>query len=434
MNYPFDLKAIRTKPEAFDAGLVSRGLDPIAQEIIKLDSDRRAFIAQSEQAQADRRTISQQIGDAKRAHDDLLAEELVAKVSKLKETIAFADENLKLAEDLLKEKLFRLPNTPSLDTPIGKTVADNIEIKRVGKTSEVGDPHWSMAWDFGFTDASEISGSRFSALGGAVARLHRALGQFMLDQHILRGFREVIPPLLVRAHALEGTGQLPKFEEDLFHVTVGGDDQNGFYLIPTAEVSLTNLVRDRILLSNDIKRMVALTDCFRAEAGSAGRDTRGLIRQHQFQKVELVSICQPHQSQSEHEYMTQAAENILELLDLPYRRVLLCSGDLGFSAQKTYDLEVWLPGQKEYREISSVSNCGDFQARRMNTRYKVDGETVYAHTLNGSGLAVGRTLMAVLENYQLDDDVAIPSALQPYMNGHTTLVDWEEAFGISRFL
>lgn len=257
-------------------------------------------------------------------------------------------------------------------------------------------------------------------LQGSVARLHRALGQFMLDYHVDRGFKEVIPPNIVNADALTGTGQLPKFAEDLFRVS--GRDQ---YLIPTAEVSLTNIHADELLFSSDPYRYVALTDCYRAEAGSAGRDTRGLIRQHQFQKVELVTICEPHRSILEHDYMLQGAEEILEALNLPYRRMLLCKGDMGFSAAKTYDLEVWLPGQNLYREISSVSNCHDFQARRMNTRYKVGGEAFYAHTLNGSGLAVGRTLVAVLENYQTADDVMIPEVLRPYMRGAQYLSEWE---------
>jgi seryl-tRNA synthetase len=285
-----------------------------------------------------------------------------------------------------------------------------------------GSAHDELNFEFGFESAARISGTRFAMLRGQLARLHRVLGQFMLDRQIERGYCEVNPPLLVRADTMFGTGQLPKFKEDLFYTSVD-EERNALYLIPTAEVSLTNYVREQILPADEFpKRLVALTPCFRAEAGAAGRDTRGMIRQHQFEKVELVSLATAEQWQDEHQYMIESAEAILEALDLPYRRVLLCTGDMGFSARKTYDLEVWLPGQGCYREISSVSYCGEFQARRMNARYKDADGNHFLHTLNGSGLAVGRTLVAVLENYQLDNNrIEIPQALRPYFGGLAVL-------------
>ena len=326
----------------------------------------------------------------------------------------------------VRDALSTLPNLPDLDVPVGKDEAQNIEVSLWGKPRAFNfapREHADLGPELGldFETGAAISGARFTFLRGQMARVQRALGQFMLDQQTLtNGYSECAPPLLVRAEALFGTGQLPKFSEDNFQTT------DGRWLIPTAEVSLTNSVREQILSDGQLPiRMTALTPCFRSEAGAAGKDTRGYIRQHQFEKVELVSICRPEDSAAEHERMTSAAESILQALELPYRKMLLCAGDMGFTARKTYDLEVWLPGQDTYREISSCSNCGDFQARRMNTRYRPEGQkgTEFVHTLNGSGLAVGRTLVAVLENYQQEDgSVTVPAALLPYMGGITTLV------------
>lgn len=417
MNFHFDIKLIRDNPTAFDQAMAERGHVSNVAKILEYDELRRNYLSAGQAARGQIKIHSQEIGKAIKAGDHTKADELKSLVKDLKEDEARYDEQATLAQSVLDSLLLQCPNIAAKDVPSGKDETSNVEFKRWGEiktTSAI--PHYEMTGiDLGFDVAAKISGARFNMMSGSVARLHRALGQFMLDRHIMRGFREVIPPVIVNSSALYGTGQLPKFGEDLF--AIAGEDQSEptQYLIPTAEVCLTNIHADSILLG--MHRYVALTDCFRSEAGSAGRDTRGLIRQHQFQKVELVSICEPKQSVSEHEYMTQSAEAILEALELPYRRVLLCAGDMGFSARKTYDLEVWLPGQQSYREISSISNCGDFQARRMNTRYKIDGETVYAHTLNGSGLAVGRTLAAVLENYQTEDDVQIPTALKPYLGG-----------------
>lgn len=415
MKYHFDIKRIVADPEAYDAMLKSRGYPFAGRRIVALDDKRRTALNRAQTAQSERKTVSGQVGKAMKSGATGMADKLKQRAEELKRDIESADYEAELAERQLNEILLALPNWPASDVPKGKDETANVEVHRWGGPgARDGTPHDAMSQvELGFASAARISGSRFSMLQGPVARLHRALGQFMMDQQADRGYQEVVPPTIVHAEALIGTGQLPKFMDDLF--TISGKERQ--FLIPTAEVSLTNIHADEIIVQDRI-RYVALTDCYRSEAGSAGRDTRGLIRQHQFQKVELVTLCDPARSDTEHEYMTRSAELILEALELPYRRMLLCEGDMGFSAQKTYDLEVWLPGQNTYREISSISNCGDFQARRMNTRYKVNGQTTYAHTLNGSGLAVGRTLVAVLENYQTwDDEVMIPKVLQPYMRG-----------------
>ena len=348
---------------------------------------------------------------------------LKEEVEELKADLPEAENIIRVTGDSLKILLHQLPNLPAADVPEGTDEAGNVEQKvwgtpRAFNYSPANHADLGPPLGLDFETGAAIAGARFTFLRGQMARLQRALGQFMLDRQTAAGFTECAPPLLVRDEAMFGTGQLPKFAEDSFR---SGDH----WLIPTSEVSLTNSIREQILADSALPiRMTALTPCFRSEAGSAGRDTRGYIRQHQFEKVELVTICRPDESEAEHETMTLAAEAILEALDLPYRRMLLCAGDMGFSARKTYDLEVWLPGQNAYREISSISNCGDFQARRMNARYRPEGQkgTEFVHTLNGSGLAVGRTLVAVLENYQQEDgSVQVPEVLVPYMGGVTKL-------------
>lgn len=420
-----DIRFIRENPAAFDAGLARRGLAPLSAEILPLDERSRALKTELQQGQARRNEASKAIGQAMAAKDVERAETLKAEVAALKESMpALENEDRELGERL-HAILAAIPNLPVDDVPEGEDEAANVELSRWGKPRAFDFTPQDHA-DFGpalgldFEAAAALSGARFAALRGQMARLHRALAQYMLDrQSGENGYEEVNPPLLVRDEALFGTGQLPKFAEDLFRTT------DGRWLIPTAEVSLTNLVREQIVAVESLPlRMTALTPCFRSEAGSAGRDTRGFIRQHQFEKVELVAICKPEESEAEHERMCAAAEGILQGLGLPYRKMLLCTGDMGFSAAKTYDLEVWLPSQQTYREISSVSNCGDFQARRMNARYKPEGEkqTRFLHTLNGSGLAVGRTLVAVLENYQQEDgSVIVPEVLAPYMGGLSVL-------------
>jgi len=354
------------------------------------------------------------------ARHESAAVELMAEVALLKAKMPALEERARVGEEAMRDALLAIPNAVADDVPEGADEAGNVEVHRRGtpRTFDFAPrEHDAIAAPLGYDPdaAAAIAGARFAVLKGPVARLHRALGQFMLDTQIAAGYTEVNPPLLVRGAAMLGTGQLPKFAEDSFHTT---DDR---WLIPTAEVSLTNLVRERILSETELPlRFVALTPCFRQEAGSAGRDTRGLIRQHQFEKVEMVGVVRPEDSAAEHERMTACAEAILDTLGLPYRRMLLCAGDMGFSARKTYDLEVWLPGQGRYREISSCSNCGDFQARRMDARFRpAEGKgTAFVHTLNGSGLAVGRTLVAVLENYQqADGSVVVPHALRPWMGG-----------------
>ncbi len=500
-----DIRAIRDNPEAFVAGWSSRGVEDAADvvaRILALDVDLRAAQTKGQEALAKRNAASKAIGAAMGKKDMAEADRLKAEVEALKAEIAEAGEAEAAKGAELRDLLAGLKNLAAADVPDGEDENDNVEVMKWGEPRTTGPAkdHADLGEALGLLDfeaAARMSGSRFAVLKGQLARLERAIGQFMLDlQTDKNGYLEVNPPLLVRDEAMFGTGQLPKFEEDLFkaestdaqrkdeavrealyrfwdqnflealnsvnsleaelapedvaaarvgleNVAVesaiaalssdmsarerAGEFSDRRYLIPTAEVSLTNLVREQILAEDEVAepmRLTALTPCFRAEAGSAGRDTRGLIRQHQFSKVEMVSICRPEDSDAEHERMTGCAEAVLQALELPYRKVLLCKGDMGFAAQKTYDLEVWLPSQNTYREISSVSNCGDFQARRMDARFKRAGEkkTEFLHTLNGSGLAVGRTLVAVMENYQQEDgSIAVPSALLPYMGGLTTV-------------
>jgi seryl-tRNA synthetase len=420
-----DIRLIRENPAAFDAALARRGVAAASADVLALDERRRSVATELQTAQTRRNDASKAIGLAKAQRDEATASALMAEVAAIKESMPALEADETAIQIALDAALAAIPNLPADDVPPGEDEDGNVEVARWGDIPTLDFPpreHPDFAAPLGldFESAAAISGARFAVLRGGMARLNRALGAFMLDRQTARGFTEIAPPLMVRDEAVFGTGQLPKFAEDLFQTT------DGRWLIPTAEVSLTNLVREKILGEADLPiRMTALTPCFRAEAGAAGRDTRGLIRQHQFEKVELVTIAAPEQSDLVHEEMTRAAEAILEELELPYRRVLLCTGDMGFTARKTFDLEVWLPGQKRYREISSISNCGDFQARRMNARFRPTGEargTRFVHTLNGSGLAVGRTLVAVLENYQnADGSVRIPNALIPYMGGLTEL-------------
>lgn len=416
-----DLRAIRENPEAFDAGLARRGAEPAAARIVELDGKRREVSTRAQEAQARRNEASKAIGAAMGKGDTATAGALKAEVAQLKDMLPALEAEERALGGELDALLAGLPNIPADDVPEGADESGNVEVSRWGEPRSFAfeaKEHADLGPPLGldFETAAAMSGARFAFLRGGMARLHRALAQFMLDfQTGTQGYTECAPPLLVRDEAVYGTNQLPKFAEDLFHTT------DGRWLIPTAEVSLTNSVREQILddLSQPI-RLTALTPCFRSEAGAAGKDTRGFIRQHQFEKVELVAICRPEDWQGEHEHMVRSAEAVLEALELPYRKVLLCAGDMGFGARKTYDLEVWLPGQGAYREISSVSWCGDFQARRMNARYRPEGEkgTRFVHTLNGSGLAVGRTLVAVLENYQQEDgSVLVPAVLAPYMGG-----------------
>ena len=424
-----DIRAIRDNPEAYVAGWSSRGVEDAADvvaRILALDVDLRAAQTTGQEALAKRNAASKAIGAAMGKKDMAEADRLKAEVETLKTDIAEAGEAEAAKGAKLRDLLAGLKNLAAVDVPNGADENDNVEVLKWGEPRTTGPAkdHADLGEALGLLDfeaAAKMSGSRFAVLKGQLARLERAIGQFMLDlQTGTHGYLEVAPPYMVKDDAMFGTGQLPKFEEDLFRA-------GEHLLIPTAEVSLTNLVREQILSEDEVAepmRLTALTPCFRAEAGSAGRDTRGLIRQHQFSKVEMVSICRPEDSEAEHERMTGCAEAVLQALELPYRKVLLCKGDMGFSAQKTYDLEVWLPSQNTYREISSCSNCGDFQARRMDARFKRAGEkkTEFLHTLNGSGLAVGRTLVAVMENYQQEDgSIAVPAALLPYMGGLTTV-------------
>ncbi len=420
-----DIKWIRENPEAFDKGLSRRGLAGEAQRLIALDEARRAAIAAFEQAQAARNAASKEIGDAKKAKDEARASALMATVAELKETLPQLEQAAKDKEAELSTVLATIPNLPLDEVPDGKDEHDNVEHHHFGAKKNYDftpKQHFELGEALGLMDfetAAKLSGARFVILKGGLARLERALGQFMLDVHTQEhGYTEVNPPILVRDDAMYGTAQLPKFREDQFRA---GDD---YWLIPTAEVPLTNLVREAITDESQLPlRMTACTPCFRAEAGAAGRDTRGMIRQHQFTKVELVSVTTPEQSRDEHERMLASAEEVLRRLGLHYRVVTLCTGDMGFASQKTYDIEVWLPGQNAYREISSCSVCGDFQARRMNARYKTkDGKNRFVHTLNGSGVAVGRALIAVMENYQqADGSIAVPDVLAPYMGGVTVI-------------
>lgn len=419
-----DIRFIRENPAAFDAGLARRGLEPLSATILAADAQARSAQTAVDTMLATRNAASKQIGALMGKGDKEGAAALKAEVEAIKQDLPAREEAKRAADKALSDLLSTIPNLPVDDVPLGADENDNAEVSRWGEPRQIAGAkeHFDIGAPLGldFESAQVVSGARFAYLRGPIARLNRAIGQFMLDTHTETfGYQEVVPPVLVRDDALYGTAQLPKFAEDLFATT------DGRWLIPTAEVSLTNLVREQILDGDLPLRFTALTLCFRSEAGAAGKDTRGLIRQHQFDKCELVSITTPEQSDAEHERMTGAAEHILQSLGLPYRRMLLCSGDMGFSARKTYDLEVWLPGQGKYREISSCSNCGDFQARRMNARYRpapVDGKaekgTKFVHTLNGSGLAVGRTLVAILENYQNEDgSVTIPEVLRPYMGG-----------------
>ena len=420
-----DIRALRETPEPYVKGWDAKGLSgaELVARILELDGRLRAAQTVWQSAQAERNEASKQIGAAKAAKDEARASRLMAQVEALKARLEAESEAERIAGQALNDLLAGLPNIPALDVPAGKDEHDNVEVRRWGTPFAIANPkdHVDLGEGLGLLDfeaAVRMSGSRFVVLKGQLARLERALGQFMLDfQTTEHGYTEVSPPLLVNDAAAYGTDKLPKFADDLFQTT------DGRWLIPTAEVPLTSLVMGQIVPQGDLPlRYTALTPCFRSEAGASGRDTRGMIRQHQFYKVELVSIVEPEQSDAEHERMVGCAEAILKRLELPFRTMLLCTGDMGFGAKKTYDLEVWLPSEGRYREISSCSNCGDFQARRMDARTKALGEkgTRFVHTLNGSGLAVGRTLVALMENYQDEDGrIAIPQALHPYLPGLT---------------
>ncbi len=429
-----DIQKIRDNPREFVELQLRRGVEVDVEQIINLDTSKRSQMTKLQNLQNERNDLSQQIGLQKGKYKKGMEDESINKVRNIKEKIMQLEHQISKTTEDLEAILLGLPNLPFDDVPVGGNESFNIEIeeKRYGninnkKTSE----HYEISTIDGMMDfetAARVSGSRFVYLKGGLAMLERALGQFMLDTHITKnGYTEIAPPLIVNNNSMLGTAQLPKFEEDQFQVIVHDNDladqHNRKWLIPTAEVSLTNIVREKITNKADLPlRFVALTSCFRAEAGAAGRDTRGMIRQHQFQKVELVSITEPELSEEEHNRMLECAENILKMLELPYRVMLLSSGDMGFSARKTYDLEVWMPGQQNYREISSVSNCGDFQARRMKARFKDDSKrTKYLHTLNGSGVAVGRALIAILENYQTPDGIQVPAVLKKYMNNLSTI-------------
>jgi len=415
-----DVKLIRDDPAAYDAGRAKRGLEPLAGELITLDDRRRDLQTRLQERQTRRNEASKAIGQAKGRGED--AEALLAEMSGLKEAVQRLEDEERTAGQALDELLGAQPNFPEGSVPAGVDEADAVELRRHGEPRQFDfEPkdHVAIGETLGAMDfeaAARMSGARFVVLTGALSRLERGLAAFMLDIHTKEfGYTEVSPPLLVREQAAYNTGNLPKFADDLFRTT---DD---YWLIPTAEMVLTNMVAGRIVDQAALPlRYTAFTPCFRSEAGAAGKDTRGMIRQHQFTKVELVSVTHPDQSAAEHERMTECAQTVLERLGLPYRVVVLAAGDMSFAAQKTYDIEVWLPGQDAYREISSCSNCTDFQARRMKARFRTEGEkgTRHVHTLNGSGLAVGRTLIAVLENYQeADGSVTIPEALRPHMDG-----------------
>ncbi len=421
-----DIRLIRHDPDGFDAGLARRGVAPVAKRILVLDERRRALSTQLQEAQSRRNEASKAIGAAMGKGDKDTAGALKTEVAQLKQSMPELEERERKIADELQDALAMIPNIPFDDVPMGADEAGNVEVFVWGdkpsfdfRPQEHAD--FAPALGMDFETGALLSGARFTFLRGHMARLHRALGQFMIDRQTEEyGYTECAPPVLVRDEAMYGTDKLPKFAEDSFRTN------DGRWLIPTAEVSLTASITGKIIDESALPiRMAALTQCFRSEAGSAGRDTRGFIRQHQFEKCELVSVVKPEDSAAEHERMTEAAEAILRALGLPYRKILLCTGDMGFGARKTYDLEVWLPGQNAYREISSCSNTGDFQARRMNSRYRPSGEkkkTEFLHTLNGSGLAVGRTLVAVIENYQqADGSVLAPKALAPYMGGMTKL-------------
>jgi seryl-tRNA synthetase len=422
----YDIRWIRDNATAFDAGLRSRGAEPQSARVIALDEARKAAVSALQGAQERRNALSKDIGQAMAKKDIAAAEALKAEVARLKDAAPGLEEAEREASAALRDALAAIPNTPSADVPQGADEHGNVVKSVHGEKPALGfapKEHYELGEALGLMDfeaAAKMSGARFVVLKGALARLERAIGQFFLDQHTkaasgdLHGYTEVNPPLLVRDDAMFGTAQLPKFRDDQF--SAGGEH----WLVPTAEVPLTNLAREQILASEALPtRVTALTPCFRAEAGSAGRDTRGMLRQHQFMKCELVSITAPEASAAEHERMLANAEHVLRLLGLHYRVMTLCTGDMGFASTKTYDIEVWLPGQDTYREISSCSNCGDFQARRMDARMRgADGKPVFVHTLNGSGVAVGRALIAVIENYQnADGSITVPDALRPYMGG-----------------
>jgi seryl-tRNA synthetase len=460
----YDIKWIREHPDAFDRGLKRRGLEPLSKKLVALDEKRRAAITKFEQAQARRNAASKEIGDAKKAKDEAKAGKLMAEVAELKTLLPAMEEEQKALAAALDKELAQIPNAPLDEVPDGADAGGNIEHHVFGKKRDYAfkpKQHFDLGEaleQMDFELAAKLSGARFVVLQKGLARLERALGQFMLNLHTGKehGYTEVNPPILVRDNAMFGTAQLPKFEDDQFFANsmklkndlfeswqietsrkdVGDEDvivstdifetileMNRYWLIPTAEVPLTNLVRESIVEEAQLPlRYTACTPCFRAEAGAAGKDTRGMIRQHQFTKVELVSITTPGKSKDEHERMLACAEEVLKKLDLHYRVVTLCTGDMGFAAQKTYDIEVWLPGQNAYREISSCSNCGEFQARRMNARYRAKDGVKHVHTLNGSGVAVGRALIAVMETYQQENgSIAVPSALAPYMGGLKTI-------------
>ena len=421
-----DIKWIRENPEALDAALAKRGAEPLSASLIALDQKRRAVAQSMQDMQSRRNSASKEIGAAMAQKNMELAEKLKAEVASLKDTLPAAEEEERQLTAELNDALSRIPNIPHDDVPVGKDEHDNVVARVVGEKPTWNHKpleHYEIGENLGYMDferAAKLSGARFTVLTGPLARLERAIGQFMIDLHTSEhGYTEVSSPLMVRAEALYGTGNLPKFAEDLFKTT------DGRYLIPTAEVTLTNLVSGEILDQEKLPlRFTALTPSFRSEAGSAGRDTRGMLRQHQFWKCELVSITDAESSMAEHERMTACAEEVLKRLGLHFRTMTLCTGDMGFGARKTYDLEVWLPGQNTYREISSCSVCGDFQGRRMNARYRnKDGKgTTFVHTLNGSGTAVGRCLIAVMENYLNEDgSITVPDALLPYMGGITCI-------------
>jgi seryl-tRNA synthetase len=438
-----DIKSIRDNPQAFDAGLKRRGLAPLSASLLAIDEKRRAAILASEQAQARRNAASKEIGEAKKAKEEARASALMEEVAKLKTSLPQLETTAKAADEELAKELAAIPNLPLDEVPDGADEHGNVQRHLFGARRNYGftpEPHDDLGGALGYMDfesAAKLSGARFVVLKKGLARLERAIGQFMLDLHTNEhGYMEINPPLLVRDEVMFGTGQLPKFEDDQFWAIKGEllaappDDRlktERLGLIPTAEVSLTNLVRESIVDEKQLPmRLTALTPCFRAEAGAAGRDTRGMIRQHQFTKVELVSITTPETSKDEHERMLACAEEVLRQLDLHYRVMTLCTGDMGFSSQKTYDIEVWMPGQGDggaFREISSCSVCGDFQARRMDARYRAsDGKPRFVHTLNGSGTAVGRALIAVMETYQQQGgSIAVPDVLQPYMGGLKTV-------------
>lgn len=419
-----DIRAIRENPAAFDVALARRGVSDASSDLLRIDGERRAAILAAETAQAEQNKASKEVGAAKGRGDEAEFERLRALVAQKKAEVADMNARAKELDDALNDALARLPNLPHDDIPDGADEADNVEIHRWGTPTEIADAkeHYDLpaAAGMDFETAAKLSGSRFVVLRGAMARLHRALAQFMLDTHVNEhGLTETMTPVLVRDEAMFGTGQLPKFTEDSYQTT------NGWWLIPTSEVTLTNTVAGDVLEEADLPiRMTAHTLCFRSEAGSAGRDTAGMLRQHQFEKVEMVSITHPDHSRAELDRMTGCAQAILEKLRLAYRTVVLCTGDMGAGARRTHDIEVWLPGQNTYREISSVSVCGDFQARRMNARFKPEagGKPEFVHTLNGSGLAVGRCLIAVLENgQQADGSVQLPAVLHGYLGGKTKI-------------